>query len=163
MILFLLIFTSLLQAQPVKVDAGSDTDVNYYGGDKLVIPVIGDNTVRWSATGFYYEFGCWDVPYVVKLTFIEPTVKAIGQRVFTVRINDQIVLDRLDLFASAGFGQFKSWTFIPHCSNDLLTIRFLTQVRNSILSSLEITPLFQIFGIHKPGGELSRGMTGDMK
>lgn len=128
------------------IDAGSDGDRNFAGGTKYIIaptPDVVDVTLRYGA--FTYEFPAHNEwPYVLTLRFIEPTVQSPGQRVFSVRVNNQLVLDRLDLVAEAGYLKPLSRSVLVMGADNRLVIKFEVQVRSAVISSIEITPLFQI-------------------
>lgn len=139
-----LFLCSLLSAQ--VIDAGSATDSGFTGGavwlipQALLPPGTTDATLRFGAD-FTYRIPCSKRVYVVTFQFIEPTVQAIGQRVFSVSVNNQTVLDRLDLVAEAGYLRPVARSVLAMCSEGQLRIRFLAQVRSAVVSSIEVAPL----------------------
>ena len=50
-----------------------------------------------------YHFEVPDGRYAIELRFAEPKFKAAGERVFAIKINGQIFVDKLDVFAEAGY------------------------------------------------------------
>jgi hypothetical protein len=141
----LFLFSTLLSFGQL-IDSGSDSDSLFVGGEKLDIIAPGDTTVRWSATGFAYEFPCVDGPYVVTFNWVEPTVTAAGLRLFTVKINDQLFFDRLDLFVIAGYRIPITRAVVAHCSAEKIVIKFTTQKRNALVSSIGVRPLPSVTG-----------------
>lgn len=152
--LFLLLST--LSAETTRIDCGSPTDSNFSPapGFTFAVPVAaGDQTGRYDAlkTGFAYSIPVVDgMPYIVTLRFLEPSVQAVGQRVFSVAINNQIVVDKIDLFMEAGFQKPLSSSFVAVGSSGALVIRFSTQIRSAVISAIEITPLFEYAPIPDP-------------
>lgn len=149
--LTLLLFATILQAQtwPRIIDSGSPSDSNFTGGatTDITVPAPGvtDLTSRYGT--FRYDIPADNVPYLITFRWIEKAVTAAGQRTFQVRINQQIFFDQLDLYKIAGFLKPLSRTVIAVGSDNLLKIEFITQVRAATISSLEIVPLFQIYGL----------------
>ncbi len=142
-----------LSAQTTIIDSGSATDSNFTGGTAFTMPNppagVTDATMRFTASGastFSYDVPCHlDWPYSVKLYFLEPNQTAVGQRIFTVRINNQVVLDHLDLIAEGGLGKMLSRSVVVMGADDgQLHIRFETNKRSAVVSSIEFTPLFQL-------------------
>jgi hypothetical protein len=72
-----------------------------------------------------YSFAVAGGTYHVNLLFAEYVFQKAGQRVFNVRMQGQVVLQNLDLLASAGFDK-------------ALTIEFDNVVQNPIVSAIEI-------------------------
>ena len=143
-ILAMLCYGSLFAA--TLIDAGSSTDSGFTGGavwlipQALLPPGTTDTTLRFGAD-FSYRIPCSKRVYVVTFQFIEPAVQAIGQRVFSVSVNNQTVLERLDLVAEAGYLRPISRSVLAVCSEGQLRIRFLAQVRSAVVSSIEGAPL----------------------
>ncbi len=136
-----------LSAQTV-IDSGSPTDSNVTGGGaySFLGPIIGTTDLTMRSGSFVYDIPCRnDWTYIVKFEFFEPVVIGPGQRVFNVRVNNQVVLDHLDVFKEAG-GKNKaihrSVTAIG--ADEHLIIQFESITRTAIVSSISITPLFQL-------------------
>ncbi len=144
---YLLLSTSILLSGTTVIDCGSATDSNFFGGSIFSIPTLpGDQTGRYDAarTGFTYTIPVVDtLPYILTLRFVEPSVRSVGQRIFSVFVNNQPVLMGLDLYAEAGFGHPTSRSFLVVGSAGMLVIRFVTSVRSALVSSIELTPLFE--------------------
>lgn len=102
-----------------------------------------------GATGdltlLYGTFSC-KIPqspgaYLVTLNLRETgTVTAKGQRIFSVKINDQLVLDRFDLFAAAGLTPIAK-SYVAGSSGIIITIDFSYSLKSAVASSIEIAPL----------------------
>lgn len=143
-----LAFLTAMPALAVVIDCGSPTDSNFTGGaiaNFTAPPGVSDNTVRYG--NFRYEFDAENVPYLITFRWIENTVTAKGARLFQVRINDQIVYDRMDLFAVSGYLKPFSRSVVAVGADQKLKIEFITQARNAIISGIEIVPLFQVLGV----------------
>ncbi len=138
-----------LPAFAVVIDCGSATDANFSGGIVHTIPApppeVADATLRYGTT-FTYTIstpGLDSVPYRVILRFIEPSVQGVGQRVFSVAVNNHPVIDRLDLVAEAGYLKplARSFVVFPGGGEVNLKLVFTTQVRYAVVSSIEVTPM----------------------
>lgn len=143
----LFLFAALLSAETTIIDCGSATDSNFTGGLTFAVPATGDQTGRYDAlkTGMAYTVPVVDgMPYIVTLRFLEPSVQSAGQRVFSVAINNQIVVDKIDLFVEAGFQKPIARSFVAVGSSGALVIRFTTQFRSAVISAIEITPLSDV-------------------
>lgn len=140
------LFCARLHSATVTIDAGSVADSNFSGGTAYMIPVgllppgTSDSTMRYGVS-FIYVIPCPNIPYVVRFHFIEPSVQGPGQRVFSVRINNQIMLDRLDPFAEAGYLKPFSRAVVVVGADEKLVIRFETQIRSAIVSAIDFDPL----------------------
>jgi len=143
-----LLFCSALTAETVIIDCGSPADSNFTGGatwlipQGLIPPGTTDTTLRYGAA-FSYRVPVYNIPYVVTFRFIEPTVQVRGQRIFSVRINNQVVIDRIDLVAEAGYLKPISRSVVVMGSDEALNISFETQVRSAVASSIEITQFYE--------------------
>jgi len=138
------LLTVALFAETTIIDCGSASDSNFTGGLTFTVPVPGDSTGRYDAlqTGFSYRIQVVDKQaYLVTLGFIEPSVQAAGQRIFSVSINNQPVIVNLDLFADVGFQKPTSRSFVAVGSAGALVIAFTTQKRSAVISSIEVKPL----------------------
>ncbi len=149
-----------------SIDCGSAADTGFSAGTwpdpggtlAYMIPVtppgtIADTTLRYCVSCTYTIPTGDTGPYIVTLNFIEPTVLAAGQRVFSVSINDQPVLVNFDVFAAAGYltPVQRSFVVFPAVrpgialtANAQLVIAFSASVRNAVISSIQASPLFVI-------------------
>src|SRR6185369_10382598 len=143
-----LLFCSVHSAETVIIDCGSAADSNFSGGVTWIIPQAllppgtTDTTLRYGAA-FSYRIPVDNIPYVVTFRFIEPTVQVRGQRIFSVRINNQVVVDRIDLIAEAGYLKSLSRSIVVMGSDESLNICFETQMRSAVVSSIEITQFYE--------------------
>jgi hypothetical protein len=133
------------------IDSGSATDSNFSGGVAFTeIPLtppgtnVTDLTLRYG-TNFSYSIPVDNVPYVVTFHFLETTVAGPFQRTFSVSINNQPALQNFDMFAECGYMQPCSRSVIAVGADQVLNIVFTASVRNAMVSSIDFTPLFQIF------------------
>ncbi|KAH9541771.1 hypothetical protein CY35_14G083200 [Sphagnum magellanicum] len=86
-----------------------------------------------------------NLDYAIWLHFaeIDPSVKAQGQRVFDVRINNQVVLPNLDIYKLAG-GPFSAydWHFtVVNLTGSSLTIDFEAKIGPPLICGLEVYAL----------------------
>lgn len=135
----------------LTIHCGSVGDIAYVAGgaswlipEALQPPGSTDVTLRFSyapVNSFTYRLPVWNIPYVVTFGFMEPTVHNIGERVFSVRINNQLVFDRLDLVREAGYMTAFSRSVVAVGADTLLTIQFDSVVRGAVVSSIEVIPL----------------------
>ena len=110
------------------------------GGAAYTIPgAAADATLRYGS--FSCTLTAPTVPYVLTLNFTEPTVGGPGQRLFHVLANDQVILDQFDLWASCGFMKPCSRSAVLPPSGGTLTLRFVTQYRSAVISSVALAPL----------------------
>ncbi len=95
-------------------------------------------TLRYSSTGLTYNFIVSSSLVIVTLYFEEPNKTGQGQRVFTVRINDELP-DTIDVFRMSG-GQKKvlSLSKILPIQNGQLKIVLRPLVGNVIISKIEL-------------------------
>lgn len=154
LLLFLLSFPLL--AATVSIDAGAPSDQFFTGGAAFTITypgVTGDTTVRYGA--FQYHIPTGPGAQLVTLNFRETgTVTAKFQRVFSVKLNGLLVIDRLDLFAAAGL-ELKTLGFVTVASAGFVDIDFSYSVKSALISSIEVKPLTDEFPI-SPAGGMSR-------
>ncbi len=145
------------------IDCGSATDTGFSSGTwpaaggtvAYTIPVtppgsVIDTTLRYCVSCSYTIPTTEGQPYLVTLTFVEPTVQAAGQRVFSVTINDQPVLINFDVFAAAGYLTQIQRSFVVVPNNAQLVIVFAASVRNAVISSIQVSPLF-VMSAHTSG------------
>lgn len=156
-----------LVAASLVIDCGSPADQYFSTGSApYTAPgvLIGDATMRVSAcspncpsgVSFSYKIPADDdIPYVVKLGFLEPTTSGTVRR-FNVVFNDATT---------------PTWTLSPPrlappfyrstlvmAVDGFITIRFDSLARSAMVSSIEIIPLFQILGTPSTGGVLGCGI-----
>ncbi len=137
----------ILSAETIVIDSGSPTDSNFTGGLAFGFtgPVIGTTDLTMRSGSFIYDIPCdnnW--PYIIEFEFFEPIVTGPGQRVFNVRVNNQIVLDHLDVFKEAG-GKNKAIhrSVSVLGADEHLVIQFEAITRTPIVSSISFKQLFK--------------------
>lgn len=147
-----------LAAASFHLAGGSEGDfAGISGGAPFTIaagPLAGQ-TLR-SGQAFSYRIPALDdVPYVLTLQFAEPCgpgagcgsqVTGSGQRVFSVSVNDQLLLPRLDVYAAAGVQKITSRTSVVFAADSAIVIGFAGIVRTAVVSSVTLIPLFEIYG-----------------
>lgn len=138
-----------------SIDCGSATDTGFSAGTwpapggsiAYTIPnppAATDPTLRYCVACSYTISATEGQPYLLTLNFIEPTVQAAGQRVFSVSVNDQPMLIDFDVFAAAGFLTQIQRSFVVVPNNAQLVITFAASVRNAVISSIQVSPLFML-------------------
>jgi hypothetical protein len=138
------------------IDSGDPTDQYFSGGNAYTIPAPAagstDATLRFGGT-FSYQIPAADgVPYVLKLNFIEPS-NAPPVRSFSVTINEELVLTKSTM---PGYLVPFSRSLVAMAADGFITIRFDSVFRSAthlpafrsgpVVSSIEVTPIFQILG-----------------
>ena len=80
--------------------------------------------------------------YEVRLYFAEldPTLQAVGARVFDVEVEGAVVLSGYDVFAAAGARTAVMETATVAVTDDTLTVRFVHGVQHPAVAGLEILP-----------------------
>lgn len=152
------LFLHSLSAAPLfLIECGLPTDSMFTGGVSFTIQTgaMAGKTVR-SGQSFTYKIPAPDgTPQVITFSFAEPCgpgagcslpVTGPGQRVFSVAVNDQLVFPRIDIFSVAGLQSTITRSVVVMPSEELLTITLTGISRTAVLSSIGITPLFQLFG-----------------
>lgn len=89
-----------------------------------------------------YKFKVPNGKYTVRLHFAEtcPGIAGEGERVFSVTINDKVVLENFDVYKEAGgpkkpiFKEFKGVTI----TNEGLVIGFISNIENPEINGIEI-------------------------
>ncbi len=157
-----LLAPALLLGASQTIDCGGPGDTGFSAGTwpapggtiAYTIPnppaSVTDATLRYCVSCSYTIPTTEGQPYLVTLGFAEPTVQAAGQRVFSVSINDQPVLLNFDVFAAAGFLSQIQRSFVVVPNNGQLVIAFSASVRNAIISSITVSPLF-VLSVHTSG------------
>jgi glucose/arabinose dehydrogenase len=153
-----------LGAAPIRINSGGNAfvdslgnswlgDSNYNTGNKYATgaAIVGSpsglpyNSERWDASSgseLMYSFLLDPGPYQVRLHFAEiySGASQVGQRVFDVLIEGQLVLDDFDMVATAGFQTAIVEEFEVTLVDDTLNIQFLHGVENPKISGIEIIP-----------------------
>lgn len=135
------VLSGLASAQQFDLGQPSDPCT---GGLTYTIPFGPPGTT--DATLRYGTFTCTlpspAGPFIATIAFVEPTVTAPGQRIFRVLADDILILDQFDLLAACGYRQPCSRSFVvAPSSGSTLRLRFVTQVRSAVVSSVSIAPL----------------------
>lgn len=149
--LFLLLFLSIPLFSQLLIDSGSATDQYFIGGANdftISYPgASGDLSIRYGA--FRYHIPQAPGVYLVTLNFRETgTVSAKGQRVFSVKLNGQLVLDRFDLFAERGLALTER-NYVTASNDGFIDIDFSYTAKSAIISSIQVQ-LFQSAGSSLP-------------
>lgn len=147
---FLLLFAALpLFGASLVIDAGSDSDTECPTGYKYTVNPAADTTLCFGNP--VYRIPVDDsVPYVVKFNFLEPS-SLPPARAFSVSINDVAVLPRVT--TPEYLHPFSRTVGNVFGADGFLVIRFTTINRSAVISSIEVTPLFQLFAV-EPGFQL---------
>jgi putative heme-binding domain-containing protein len=136
---------------PAMKEPGGDTweaDIKFrpgfygYEGGLLFGTAVGqDPRVHTSRYGnFNYRFDVDNGAYEVTLIFSEPYFSGPGRRVFSVMLQDQVVLDRLDPFREAGFSTALSKTFPVTVTDGKIKLAFSAVANLPLLSAIEVKP-----------------------
>lgn len=127
------------------INSGSATDQYFVGGTAFPSGAVDDTTLRFGT--FQYKIPVADgVPYIIKFIFFEPS-QVPPARAFSITINDQLVYPRIAM--GPGSAPF-SRSVVVMGSEGMLNISFQTIIRSAVVSSIEITPIFQILGASLP-------------
>lgn len=76
--------------------------------------------------------------YAVTLKFVEMYWTAAGKRIFSVAINGQSVISRLDLYATVGKNRAYDLTFPVSVTNGTINLTFSSQVDNATISAIVV-------------------------
>lgn len=104
-------------------------------GGSIYTDALGD--IRFGL-GFSYKLSLPSGPYLLNFTFRDPTVFTSGGRLFTVRANGSVILDKLDIVAK-GKGQTINQGALMYI-NDSLELSFSALTRTAVFSSVQIEP-----------------------
>ena len=63
---------------------------------------------------------------------------AVGKRIFDVLVEDQLILDKLDIFAEVGGYAALTKSFRVNVSDGILDIKFIHQIENPKISAIEV-------------------------
>lgn len=129
--------TLLLRADPVPIAWSGGTEFTVANAPP------GYESLHFGAS-FSFTQAVADGQYVVTFSFIEPTVQAVGQRVFDVSINDQPVVKQLDVFARAGFMVPLTRSVIVDVKGGRMVFSFVATVRSAVVSGIVIEPLTNV-------------------
>ncbi|KAI0565904.1 Malectin [Gracilaria domingensis] len=159
LLLYAVLLTALYRlvssaATSAFVDAGSSFDVFVPGTSKFFDPAVFTGTTNFfgrvfragrKGTDFTYSFDLDPGGYNVVLGFAEYVDEycANGERIFNVYVNDEIQLEGLDVFDSAG-GCFKGWettisATVASVDTKPLTIRFESIMNPAMISIISIS------------------------
>ncbi|NIZ93145.1 malectin domain-containing carbohydrate-binding protein [Kineococcus rubinsiae] len=133
------------------VDAGAapslgwEGDSGYDKGQVFTSTLPGltpqEASVRWGwsrYTAAINSASSTGSPWLVRLTFVEPTFGARGQRVFDVSVNGRLVADDLDIFAKVGRGKPYVLETLVDNPGDLVQITAQASRDNPIVSTVEV-------------------------
>jgi hypothetical protein len=148
--------------QPIRINCGgaSYTDTNgqvwqsdssYNGGtassNTVTTTGTSDPTLyrsnRWSGTPLVYSFPVINGNYQVNLLFAENVtgLQTVGARVFNVKLDGALVLQKFDIFAAAGANAALVESFNATVTNGTIAIEFDSLVQNAKINAIEILPI----------------------
>lgn len=162
---FMLAIGSPANSQVVRVNAGGAayTDIGgrvwsadqsytagnwgYIGGDitETTDPIANtdDDLLyqkhRYSETTFSYQFDVSDGFYNVRLFFVEPWWTESGERIVTVSLECNTVIDDWDIYAEVGHDYATSRTFTVEVADGQLNINFSSQEGFPVVSAIEVS------------------------
>src|SRR5579862_38026 len=143
-ILLLALTLPLFAQTPIVINAGGSNDSGFSGVTTAYTIPSTSATMRYGQS-FAYDIpiptSCW---YTVLLQFVEPTVTAAGQRIFSVTANDQPIIQNLDLVASAGLLTPLSRASLVYVAGKTLHLAFVASTRNAVISTITIAPNLQL-------------------
>ena len=87
-----------------------------------------------------YRLDVPDGPYEVALRFAETKFQKPGERVFDVKINGQIYLEKLDLVKEIGFQKAFTRKFIV-AAKDGIIVEFAASQGKTVLSAIRVRRL----------------------
>ena len=98
---------------------------------------------RWSNAPLVYSFPVTNGNYQVNLLFAENIagLQTVGARVFNVKINSALVLQKFDIFAAAGANAALVESFNTTVTNGTMAIEFDSLVQNAKINAIEILPI----------------------
>ena len=79
--------------------------------------------------------------YEVTLHWAEVYATSAEQRVFDVAVQEEVAIENLDIFASAGFDTALSLSTVTTVADEELSISFLRKVENPKINAIEIRSL----------------------
>ncbi len=111
----------------------------YTGGKTFQLNGASDPLAKSSRYGnFNYRFDAPDGDYDVIFVFSEPYFHGAGQRVFSVLVNGQAVLENLDPFKEAGHGKTFRRTERVRVSGGKLTVSFAAILNEPLINAIEV-------------------------
>lgn len=153
----LFLFCFALLGQPSRqIDCGSPSDAYFSSNPStpttaytipfLPLPVTPpgttDTTLRYGQNFTYTLPVTTPGLYLVLLNFVEPTVSKPGQRVFSVTVQDQPVIQNLDLVAEAGLLVPIARAFPIFLAGPSVAINFTASVRYAVVSTITVFPMY---------------------
>ncbi len=110
------------------------------GGVKWTQPNLPGRTLLYDRdkTGITCTVQGVDVAYLLTFHFVEPSMQAAGLRAFRVTVNDVVVFDSFDLYASCGYLTSCTRTILAMASDGALRIRFITQARSALFEAIDV-------------------------
>lgn len=156
--LLMFLLAAPLVAASIFIDAGSSSDHFFTGGkDDFTITAsgaTGDLSLRYGAFG--YHIPAQPGAYLVTLHLRETgTVSAKNQRIFSVKLNGQTVIDRLDLFAANGLAPtYRS--FVTAVSGGFIDLDFTYALKSAIVSAIQIDVIGEVSTAYPEGFAFSR-------
>jgi hypothetical protein len=130
--------TLLLRADPAPIAWSGGTEYTVANAP------AGYESLHFGTSFSFTQAAVPDGQYVVTFSFIEPTVQAVGQRVFDVSINDQPVIRQLDVFARAGFMTPVTRSVVVDVKGGRMVFNFTASVRSAVVSGIVIEPLTNV-------------------
>lgn len=130
--------TLLLRADPVAIAWNGGTEYTVANAPP------GYESLHFGSSFSFTQTAVPDGQYVVTFSFIEPTVQAVGQRLFDVSINDQPVVRQLDVFARAGFMVPLTRSVVVDVKGGIMRFVFYASVRSAVVSGIVIEPLTNV-------------------
>jgi hypothetical protein len=96
-------------------------------------------TEVWQSGGFTYDIAMATGTYRVDLHFAELYVNNVGERVFDVHIENQLVLDDLDIIAVSG-GKYTAYSYstMVDVADGSLTLTTTSEIENPKISAFSV-------------------------
>ena len=101
------------------------------------------NRYTATSTPLIYSFAVANGAYRVNLLFAENAtgLQSVGARVFNVKLNNLLVLQSFDIYATAGANAAVVQSFNTTVTNGAMAIEFDKVVQNPKINAIEILPL----------------------
>lgn len=114
----------------------------YTGGLTSKFPNFSDPMLQTNRFGdFNYRFEADNGAYEMKLLFAEPYFHHPGERVFSVKVQGQDVIQNLDLIEEVGFGKIFSKSVPVQVIDGTIKLDFSASSNHAILNGIEIRPI----------------------
>lgn len=94
-------------------------------------------SVYYSSTSFTCNITVEPGLYLLTFNVIEPSQHAANIRLFSVKVNEQIIFDSLDIFKIAGFQNQKRLSVLYYSTGEL-NFSFITRARSALIQSINI-------------------------